>query len=112
MKIAFASTGDGWNEKMDDRFGRAKGFFIYDTENETTKYLDNSNNNDMSHGAGTSAAKSIVDEGVKILVSAKVGPKAAEVLKVASVKIYNGLDNGILEEVYREYQNNGLEMQV
>ena len=27
MKIAIPSTADGWNENIDDRFGRGKGFY-------------------------------------------------------------------------------------
>lgn len=111
MKIAFTSTGDSWKEKLDIRFGRAKGFFIYDTDSKNTKFINNSNNSETAHGAGTSAAKNIIEEEVEILITGKVGPKAEEVLKAGDVKIYNGIGYGNLEEAYMKFQNNKLVMQ-
>jgi len=111
MKIAFTSTGNGWKEKLDIRFGRAKGFFIYDTEEKTTTFLNNNKNVEVAHGAGTSAAKRIIDEKIEVLITGKVGPKAEEVLKTGKVKIYNGMGYGSLEEAYQKYQNSQLEMQ-
>lgn len=110
MKIAFTSTGNGWKEKLDVRFGRAKGFFIYDTETKNTKFINN-DNIDIAHGAGTSAAKNIIDEKVDVLITGKVGPKADEVLKTSDVKIYNGMGYGNLEDAYQKFQNNQLKIQ-
>jgi len=111
MRIAFTSTGNGWKEKLDIRFGRAKGFFIYDTETNNTKFINNDNNSEIAHGAGTSAAKNIIEEKVEILITGKVGPKAEEVWKAGDVKIYNGMGYGNLEEAYMEFQNNKLVIQ-
>lgn len=111
MKIAFTSTGDGWKEKLDIRFGRAKGFFIYDTKTELTKFRSN-DNTEVAHGAGTSAAKNIIEEKVEILITGKVGPKAEEVLKAGNVKIYNGMGYGNLEEAYNKFKDKKLEQQV
>ena len=112
MKIALTSTGDGWKEKLDIRFGRAQGFFIYNTETEETKFINNTNNIETAHGAGTSSARKIIEEKVEVLITGKVGPKAEEVLKAGKVKIYNGMGYGNLEEAYQKFQNNQLEMQV
>ncbi len=111
MKIAFTSTGNGWNEKLDIRFGRAKGFFIYDTNTEDIKFINNSNT-DVAHGAGTSAAQSIIEEKVEILITGKVGPKAEEVLKTGNVKIYNGMGYGSIAEAYKKFTDNKLDQQV
>ena len=110
MKIAFTSTGDGWKEKLDIRFGRAKGFFIYDTKTDSTKFVDNANI-EVEHGAGTSAAKKIIEEKVEILITGTVGPKAEEVLKAGKVKVYNGMGYGNLDEAYQKYTDNELEIQ-
>jgi predicted Fe-Mo cluster-binding NifX family protein len=111
MKIAFSSTGDGWKEQLDIRFGRAKGFFIYDTETHESKYISNNDNNEVAHGAGTSAGRKIINEKVEILITGKVGPKAEDVLKAGRIKIYNGMGYGTLEEAYQKYQNGQLELQ-
>ena len=111
MKIAFTSSGNGWNEKLDIRFGRAKGFFIFDTETRKTKFITNANSSEVAHGAGTSAARNIIEEEVGILITGKVGPKAEEVLKAGEVKIYNGMGYGNLNEAYENYNDNKLERQ-
>ena len=112
MKIAFSSYGNSWNEKLDIRFGRAKGFFIYDTETKTNSFISNIDNIEVAHGAGTSAAKKLIDEKVQILITGKVGPKAEEVLKAGNMKIYNGMGYGTLEEAYQKFQSGQLELQV
>ena len=104
MKIAFTSTGDGWKENIDIRFGRSAGFFIYDSESEKTNYVDNQKNKEMEHGAGTGAAKTIIDFGVDTLITGKVGPRAEEILKTGNVKIYTGIGYGSVEEAYDKFR--------
>lgn len=110
MKIAFTSNGNGWNENIDIRFGRAKGFFIYDTETGLTNFLDNSECVDAAHGAGTASAKKIVDEKIDVLITGKVGPKADEVLKAGNVQIYTGVGYGTIEEAYKKFNDKKLEL--
>jgi predicted Fe-Mo cluster-binding NifX family protein len=111
MKVAFTAYGNGWKEQVDIRFGRAKGFFVVDTENDQTSYIDNSANVEAAHGAGTSASQAIVDAGVEILVTGKVGPKAGDVLKVGGVKVLGGIGYATIEEAYEKYKKGVLEEQ-
>lgn len=108
MKIAITAIGNGWREKVDTRFGRAKGFFIVDSENNQTEYIDNSKNVEAAHGAGTSAAQLIIESGVKILITNELGPKAGAVLKTAGIKALSGIEGTNLEEAYNRYKNNEL----
>ncbi len=107
MKVAFSAYGNSWREQIDIRFGRAKGFFIVDTETNATEYLDNTVHVNSAQGAGTGAAQSLADSGVKILITGKVGPKAAQVLKAANVQVYGGIGYASIEEAYQKY-NKGL----
>ncbi len=104
MKIAFTAYGNSWNEQVDIRFGRAKGFFIVDTETEQTEYLDNRDNINAAHGAGTSSAQMIADAGIQILITGKVGPKAASVLKAAGIGVYGGIGYASIKEAYETYK--------
>jgi predicted Fe-Mo cluster-binding NifX family protein len=104
MKIAITTSGTTWCDPIDIRFGRAKGFFIVDTENNETSYIDNSENVEAAQGAGTSAASALVNAGVKELITGKVGPKAASVLKAAQVKVFGGIGYASLEEAYDRYK--------
>jgi len=104
MKIAFSAYGNSWREPVDIRFGRAQGFFIVDTDNNQTSYLDNTKNVEAAQGAGTSAAQAIADAGIKELITGKVGPKAGSVLKAAGIKVLSGIGYTSIEDAYDRYK--------
>lgn len=112
MKIAFTTSGKTWRDPIDIRFGRAKGFFILDTETNETSYIDNSDNVDAAHGAGTSSAAAIVNSGVQELITGKVGPNAASVLKAAKIKVYGGIGYASIQEAYDRYKKGLLTEQI
>lgn len=104
MKIAFTAYGNSWREQVDIRFGRARGFFIVDTETNETSYIDNKENIAAAQGAGTSSAQAIVEAGVKELITGKVGPKAGSVLKAGGVKVLGGIGYASIKEAYDRYK--------
>lgn len=112
MKIAFTTSGKTWRDPIDIRFGRAKGFFIVDTDTNMTSYSDNSKNVQAAQGAGTSAAQAIAEAGVNILITGKVGPKAGTVLKAAGIKVLGGIGYTSIEEAYERYKKGMLSEQV
>ena len=87
MKIAISAGGNGWDERYDERFGRAWGFFVYDTKTQETTYIDNRDNVEAAHGAGTSSARAVVDAGVEAVITGRVGPNAEAVLRAAGIRI-------------------------
>lgn len=112
MKIAFTAYGNSWKEQVDIRFGRAKGFFVVDTETNATSFIDNTQNVEAQHGAGTSAARAVVDAGIQEIITGKVGPKAGSVLKSAGVKVLSGIGYMSIEEAYERYKKGDLTEQV
>ena len=96
---------------MDSRFGRAKGFFVVDTETKETSYVDNQESAETEHAAGTSAAQSIADAGVQLLITAEVGPKAAAVLKAAGIRVLRGFKPASIKDVYDRYRGGLLQHQ-
>ena len=88
MKIAFTTSGNDLNAPLDNRFGRAEKFLIYDLENDTFEIIDNRQNLNAAQGAGIQSAETLVRSGAKALVTAHCGPKAFRVLQSAGVKIY------------------------
>lgn len=108
MKIAISSTGDKLDSLTDQRFGRAKGFIIYDLETEDWKYIDNLQNMESSQGAGIQAAQYVVNENVEVLITGHCGPKAFKVLSAADVKIYTGAQ-GSVDELIEKFKNNELQ---
>jgi predicted Fe-Mo cluster-binding NifX family protein len=108
MKVAISATNNDWKAPVDPRFGRAAGFFIVDTDTEETSYVDNRAQAEAGHGAGTGAARSVVDAGVKVVLTPRVGPKAASVLDAAGIKVLGGVENASVQEAYVRYRTGKL----
>lgn len=88
---------------MDERFGRAKGFVLYDEESNQLSWFSNEENIDTPHGAGIQAAQLVVNIKAEILITGRIGPKAHDVLKKANIKIYEAV-NINLKQAYKSLQ--------
>ena len=87
-------------------FGRTPYFMLYDTENNKSRFINNSAANSQG-GAGIKAAQIIVDNNADVLITPRCGQNAAEVLIAANVKIYKAINNSI-EENLTEFKNDKL----
>ena len=110
MKILFTSANNSWNALLDSRFGRAKGFVVYDDETDQLSLYPNKNI-DIAHGAGPKAAQFAIDSGASVLITGHVGPTAFDVLKQSDIKVYNS-GEGTLKKVYEDFQQSNLKEQV
>ena len=104
MKIAFSVYGSSWDEQVDIRFGRAKGFFVVDSDTEQTEYLDNRAHIDSKQNAGIETARMLVDHGIQVLITGKVGPKAGKILREADVRIFGGIGYESIREAYQMFK--------
>lgn len=107
MKIALTAMGETSDCEVDQRFGRAKGFMIFDEDGGSWSYLSNNQNYNAPQGAGIQAAGTVLDAGVSVLISGHVGPKAFSVLKAADVSIYTGAE-GSVENALQMYRDGKL----
>ena len=89
MKIVFTTSGDGLDAPLDDRFGRAPKFLVYDLEGGTFEVVDNERNLNAAQGAGIQAAETVARLGASCIVTGHCGPKAFRVLSAAGIKIFN-----------------------
>lgn len=89
MKIAVTTKGKSLDAPFENRFGRAPGFIIYDTDKKSFEAINNSMNLKAARGAGIQAAEDIVKSGVTALITGHCGPKAFQVLSHANVQVYN-----------------------
>lgn len=89
MKIAFTTSGDNLGAPLDNRFGRAAKFLVYDLDADSFEILDNIQNLNAAQGAGIQSAEAVVRSGAECLVTGHCGPKAYRVLSAANVKVYN-----------------------
>lgn len=99
MKIAITSDGKELESKIDLRFGRAKGFIIYDTETKEFNHVDNEQNLNAAQGAGIQAAQNVVEQEVEAIITGHCGPKAFRVLSTAQVKIFVGAQGTIAQTI-------------
>ncbi len=74
MKAAIASVGESTESKMDQRFGRAPFFIVYDTGEGSREVLSNPYAS-MMEGAGVAAARLLAGKGVGMVISGDFGQK-------------------------------------
>ncbi|NMB25433.1 MAG: hypothetical protein GX986_07880 [Firmicutes bacterium] len=102
MKIAVSAKGQGLDSPIDPRFGRAPYFIICDATTQHLKTLPNDSSTAQG-GAGIQAAQLMADEGVTIVITGSVGPKAEQVLTQAGIKVYN-VKGGCVCDALKAYE--------
>lgn len=102
-KIAFSAQGEGWNALVNQKFGRAAGFVLYDEESNTLSYHTNASNLNAEHGVGIQTAQFVASLGADIVVTGgNVGPKATQVLNHANVIIVEFAGEVSIKEAYNQ----------
>lgn len=79
-------------------FGRAPYFMIHNTENEKTELISNSAATAQG-GAGIKAAQLVTDHKADALITVRCGENAAEVLKIAGIKIYQAAESDAMQNI-------------
>ncbi len=103
--IAIPIKSKDKNALIDERFGRASFFYIYnDIE---FKIVDNSAK-DASSGAGGLAVKLLSDENVDTIISPHIGPKAMEVIKQLGISVYEKGESTGLADVMKLFKDDKL----
>lgn len=109
MKIAFTSTGETWESKIDPRFGRTEFILIYDEESQELNGYDNREILNVAHGAGPQTSKKIYDLAPDVLITGNgPGNNALNILSHMQLKIYIGAGGLTIREAYNKYKNNQL----
>ena len=103
MKIAVSVTTAGAEATLEMRFGRCPYFAVYDSETKEYEWFENAGIKAAS-GAGTGAAQALLDRGVEVVISGQYGPKAAQVLGVANIKMLLGSSELPIAEVISKWQ--------
>lgn len=98
MIIAVTATAQGTDCAIDQRFGRAAFFAMFDTEKGFVKSIKNDAGS-ASGGAGITAAKTVTDAGAKAVLTGNCGPNATRTLQATEIKIYTGVTGTVKEAV-------------
>jgi len=107
MKIAFSTSGETLESPLDQRFGRAPKYIVYDLDSGTFEAVDNRQSLDAAQGAGIQSAETVARLGVRGIVTGHCGPKAFRVLQAAGIKIYTS-DAPTVAEALEQYRSGKL----
>jgi len=88
MKLVITSRGENPDSEMDDRFGRAEYFAVFDTESGAFSSVSNKENLNAAQGAGIQAGKNVIELGVEAVITGNIGPKAFATLESGHVAVY------------------------
>jgi predicted Fe-Mo cluster-binding NifX family protein len=88
MKIAIPSKNPSVDSFIDERFGRAIQFVIYDTKTNVVATVENVQNLNAVQGAGLQSAKNVIDSGAQVVLTPHCGPKAFNLLLQFDVSVY------------------------
>ena len=106
MKIAFSLASNGSDDRVvAKRFGRAPAFLIVDTVTNAEYILSNESSVDAGHGAGTATSQRIIENGVELIVSGELGPKALQVLQAASIQTKTGMEGTDIDIFLSDLEN-------
>lgn len=103
-KIAISSEGPGLESMVDSRFGRAGGFVVYNAADRTAAYIDNGASQVMGQGAGIATVERLAEEGVGVVLSGYVGPKAFQALQAAGIRVCQDLDGMTVGQALERFQ--------
>lgn len=106
MKIMIPSREDRLDSLMDERYGRAAYFIIYDTDANDFEAIKNPYLNDRG-GVGVSVAKLCVEKGADAAVAEHFGPNTLEILKPANVKLFQA-SVGTVKDIVDKLTNGSL----
>ncbi len=106
MKIVVTAQGKKSSDLMDPRFGRCQYFYLYDTDNNLEKVIENLANKVMG-GAGIKAANLLLKEKIDVIITGDLGPNARQVLKNNQVKVFTSEVKKV-SEIIDDYQNKKL----
>jgi predicted Fe-Mo cluster-binding NifX family protein len=108
MKVAVTSEGRDLDSRVDPRFGRSRYLLVIDSETLDNKVLENESSG-SAHGAGIGTAQTLVREGVKSVITGRIGPNAYNACKAAGIKVYSGFD-GIVRDAVEKLSRGELEL--
>jgi predicted Fe-Mo cluster-binding NifX family protein len=99
MKLAVTSLGETLDSPIDQRFGRARYFILYDTETGEWLSHNNQQNLNAAQGAGIQAGQKVVELGAKSVITGHCGPKAFATLKAGNIDVYPGASGTVKEAI-------------
>ena len=99
MIVAITSRGSTPDSDIDERFGRAYWFMLYDTKSNDWQAIDNSAARSAMQGAGKRTAQILINNNVEALLTGETGPRAFRILKNAGIAIFHGAAGTVMDSL-------------
>jgi predicted Fe-Mo cluster-binding NifX family protein len=99
VKIAISCSGDTLAAPVDQRFGRAAKFILFDTDTGGFAVHDNAQSLNAAQGAGIQAAETVSRMGAEAVITGHCGPKAFRTLGAAGIRVVIGARGSVAEAV-------------
>jgi|WetSurMetagenome_2_1015567.scaffolds.fasta_scaffold77275_2 predicted Fe-Mo cluster-binding NifX family protein len=100
MKIIVTSTGERFDDMLDEEFGHCAFFILYDTDTETFKAIPNEGHT-AEMGAGIYAAELAVKLGAEVVITGWIGPHGQKKLLANNVRIVMDEEGTVREAIER-----------
>ncbi len=93
MKICVSAAGSGLDAPVDQRFGRAEGFVLVETDTMEAETLENPSSQE-NHGAGVRAAMSGAD--LVVAVTEPTRSARSDLLRLLDLADHFGIETGLV----------------
>lgn len=101
MKVAVASSGQWLDSMVDEHFGRARCFIVYDTSQDSHEVIDNWQCLECVHWAGTKSVDRLAQAGVSSVIVRYIGPNAFRMLAQAGIDVLFTEESSVVDAVRR-----------
>ena len=107
MIIGICAKGKELKSSLDDRFGRAENFIVYNTETSEFSSVENTARDEAS-GAGGIAVKILSKYNVEVILAPEIGPKAMTAINAFEMDAYNFGNCENVQDAIESYRNGNL----
>jgi predicted Fe-Mo cluster-binding NifX family protein len=109
VKIAVTARGPHPDCEIDESFGRAYWFLLFEEEWSSWEPVDNQEIRKALNNAGQMACELLREYGVDVLITGETGPKAFRCLSAAGIAVYHGAA-GTVQETLQAWAEGRLEL--
>ncbi|MDK2974900.1 MAG: hypothetical protein PWP08_1271 [Methanofollis sp.] len=103
MKLCVTAKANDVDALAEERFGRAPYFAIFDEESGAETTVQNAGAAGAG-GVGVRAAQTMVDNGVKVLITGQIGGNANAALSAAGIEVYEYRAGGSVKDAVAAYR--------
>jgi len=103
MILCVTAKENGIDAPVEERFGRAPYFIIVDDESGAETSISNAAAAGAG-GVGIRAAQTMVDNGVKVLITGQVGGNANTTLSAAGIEVYEYRAGGSVKDAIAAFK--------